>query len=260
MGEDDDTADFGREAHGGALEPHMVRVLGRSAFMIPLSLHLVISAISVVRIGATTRLLAALTRLHPLPTIARICCPTSYHHHLLLLLLLLLSLPHPSVFTRSPIGPLGALPGAPALRECESKLVCQTFPILGNVSSRKPDVAFAGFEVSIQMDVSAVKMIFGVAGVDPDRRAELIERRFSTAVLDNCVDFQLLGRADKEEGIILYPLQGSFGSGYWDKPQPLFVFSASSVRSFALDHSLPKPPPSHTLSHQSTAGRPPVME
>ncbi|CAN7113572.1 unnamed protein product [Brassica rapa subsp. narinosa] len=37
------------------------------------------------------------------------------------------------------------------------------------------DVAFAGFEVSIQMDISAEKMIFGVAGIDPQRRAELIK-------------------------------------------------------------------------------------
>ncbi|KAE9611907.1 hypothetical protein Lal_00048970 [Lupinus albus] len=37
------------------------------------------------------------------------------------------------------------------------------------------DVAFAGFEVPIQMDVSAEKMIFGVAGIDPERRAELIK-------------------------------------------------------------------------------------
>lgn len=37
------------------------------------------------------------------------------------------------------------------------------------------EVAFAGFEVPIQMDVSAEKMIFGVAGVDPERRAELIK-------------------------------------------------------------------------------------
>lgn len=37
------------------------------------------------------------------------------------------------------------------------------------------DVAFAGFEVPIQMDVSAEKMIFGVAGIDPLRRAELIK-------------------------------------------------------------------------------------
>ncbi|KAF2316084.1 hypothetical protein GH714_040902 [Hevea brasiliensis] len=32
-----------------------------------------------------------------------------------------------------------------------------------------------GFEVPIQMDVSAEKMIFGVAGIDPQRRAELIK-------------------------------------------------------------------------------------
>nr|GMC47345.1 ABC transporter I family member 20 [Ipomoea batatas] len=37
------------------------------------------------------------------------------------------------------------------------------------------EVAFAGFEVPIQMDVSAQKMIFGVAGVDPQRRDELIK-------------------------------------------------------------------------------------
>lgn len=37
------------------------------------------------------------------------------------------------------------------------------------------DVAFAGFEVPIQMDISAEKMIFGVAGIDPQRRAELIK-------------------------------------------------------------------------------------
>ncbi|XP_078160285.1 non-intrinsic ABC protein 9 isoform X1 [Carex rostrata] len=37
------------------------------------------------------------------------------------------------------------------------------------------DVAFAGFEVSIQMDISAEKMIFGVAGIDPKRRDELIK-------------------------------------------------------------------------------------
>ncbi|KAG7968304.1 hypothetical protein I3843_08G148000 [Carya illinoinensis] len=37
------------------------------------------------------------------------------------------------------------------------------------------EVAFAGFEVPIQMDVSAEKMIYGVAGIDPKRRAELIK-------------------------------------------------------------------------------------
>ncbi|KAL2490356.1 ABC transporter I family member 20 [Abeliophyllum distichum] len=37
------------------------------------------------------------------------------------------------------------------------------------------EVAFAGFEVAIQMDVSAEKMIYGVAGVDPQRRDELIK-------------------------------------------------------------------------------------
>ncbi|CAD5181377.1 unnamed protein product [Musa acuminata subsp. malaccensis] len=36
------------------------------------------------------------------------------------------------------------------------------------------DVAFAGFGVSIQMDISAEKMIYGVSGVDPQRRDELI--------------------------------------------------------------------------------------
>ncbi|KAI4318502.1 hypothetical protein MLD38_032199 [Melastoma candidum] len=37
------------------------------------------------------------------------------------------------------------------------------------------EVAFAGFEVPIQMDVSAQKMIFGVTGIDPRRRDELIK-------------------------------------------------------------------------------------
>jgi len=40
------------------------------------------------------------------------------------------------------------------------------------------EVAFAGFEVPIQMDISAEKMIFGVAGIDPQRRAELIKVSF----------------------------------------------------------------------------------
>ena len=36
-------------------------------------------------------------------------------------------------------------------------------------------MAFAGYQVNIQMDISAEKMIFGVAGVDPKRRDELIK-------------------------------------------------------------------------------------
>lgn len=36
-------------------------------------------------------------------------------------------------------------------------------------------MAFAGYQVNIQMDISAEKMIFGVAGVDPKRREELIK-------------------------------------------------------------------------------------
>ncbi|MCL7037442.1 hypothetical protein MKW94_007014, partial [Papaver nudicaule] len=47
--------------------------------------------------------------------------------------------------------------------------------MLTNLCFWKRDVAFAGFEVSIQMDVSAEKMIFGVKGIDPERRAELIK-------------------------------------------------------------------------------------
>ncbi|KMZ62615.1 ABC transporter I family member 20 [Zostera marina] len=39
----------------------------------------------------------------------------------------------------------------------------------------KRDVAFAGFQVSIQIDISVEKMIFGVAGIDPKRREELIK-------------------------------------------------------------------------------------
>ncbi|XP_022745511.1 ABC transporter I family member 20-like [Durio zibethinus] len=37
------------------------------------------------------------------------------------------------------------------------------------------DVAFGGFDVPIQMDISAEKINFGVAGIDPQRRAELIK-------------------------------------------------------------------------------------
>lgn len=37
------------------------------------------------------------------------------------------------------------------------------------------EVAFAGFDVPIQMDISAEKMLFGVAGIAPERRAELIK-------------------------------------------------------------------------------------
>lgn len=37
------------------------------------------------------------------------------------------------------------------------------------------DVAFAGFDVPLQMDVAAEKMIFGVQGVDPARRERLIK-------------------------------------------------------------------------------------
>ncbi|KAG6473863.1 hypothetical protein ZIOFF_067781 [Zingiber officinale] len=37
------------------------------------------------------------------------------------------------------------------------------------------EVAFAGFEVSIQMDISAEKMINGVSGIEPNRRDELIK-------------------------------------------------------------------------------------
>ncbi|KAK6911672.1 ABC transporter-like, ATP-binding domain [Dillenia turbinata] len=37
------------------------------------------------------------------------------------------------------------------------------------------DVAFAGFEVAMQMDISAEKMIFGVMDIDPQRRSELIK-------------------------------------------------------------------------------------
>ncbi|XP_039128950.1 ABC transporter I family member 20-like [Dioscorea cayenensis subsp. rotundata] len=36
-------------------------------------------------------------------------------------------------------------------------------------------VFFASFEVSIQMDVSVERMIYGVTGVDPQRREELIK-------------------------------------------------------------------------------------
>ncbi|KAM1160153.1 hypothetical protein ACFX15_032587 [Malus domestica] len=49
----------------------------------------------------------------------------------------------------------------------------------------RQDVAFVGFDVSIQMDVSADKLINGVAGIDPQRRSELIK------VLDIDLSWQL---------------------------------------------------------------------
>ncbi|KAG2335040.1 hypothetical protein Bca52824_006220 [Brassica carinata] len=67
------------------------------------------------------------------------------------------------------------------------------------------DVAFSGFEVPIQMDISAEKMIFGVAGIDPRRRAELIKvldidiswRLHKVLLLDEItVDLDVLARAD----------------------------------------------------------------
>ncbi|KAF3457456.1 hypothetical protein FNV43_RR02114 [Rhamnella rubrinervis] len=39
----------------------------------------------------------------------------------------------------------------------------------------RQNVAFAGFEVPVQMDISAEKMIFGVGWIDPQRRSELIK-------------------------------------------------------------------------------------
>jgi hypothetical protein len=52
---------------------------------------------------------------------------------------------------------------------CSGNLICV------NLVQWRRDVAFAGFQVNIQMDISAEKMIFGVAGVDPKRRDELIK-------------------------------------------------------------------------------------
>ncbi|QHN77359.1 ABC transporter I family member [Arachis hypogaea] len=44
-----------------------------------------------------------------------------------------------------------------------------------NQKEWRRDVVFAGYEVAIQKDVSAEKMIFGVAEIDPERKAELIK-------------------------------------------------------------------------------------
>ena len=49
-------------------------------------------------------------------------------------------------------------------------------------------MAFAGYQVNIQMDISAEKMIFGVAGVDPKRRDELIKAsELSKLVKVSCI-------------------------------------------------------------------------
>jgi len=61
----------------------------------------------------------------------------------------------------------------------------------GDGAQWRRDVAFAGFEVPIQMDISDEKMIFVVAGIDPARRAELIKvrscARFSINMYVNCL-------------------------------------------------------------------------
>ena len=46
------------------------------------------------------------------------------------------------------------------------------------------DVAFAGFDVPLQMDISAEKMIYGVQGIDPKRRETLIKVLCSSATFD----------------------------------------------------------------------------
>lgn len=54
-------------------------------------------------------------------------------------------------------------------------MIVSCFPFSFFIPQWRREVAFAGFEVPIQMDVSAEKMLFGVAGIDPQRRAELIK-------------------------------------------------------------------------------------
>ena len=43
------------------------------------------------------------------------------------------------------------------------------------MNSGEGKLLFAAFDFAIQMDISAEKILFGVAGVDPQRRAELIQ-------------------------------------------------------------------------------------
>ncbi|MBA0731090.1 hypothetical protein Golax_020582, partial [Gossypium laxum] len=47
--------------------------------------------------------------------------------------------------------------------------------VLGRSAFHDTVLASSGFEVPIQMDISAEKMIFGVAGIDPKRRYELVK-------------------------------------------------------------------------------------
>jgi hypothetical protein len=57
------------------------------------------------------------------------------------------------------------------------------------------DVAFAGYQVNIQMDISAEKMIFGVTDVDPQRRDELIKASsfpIDPAALTSSLVYQIL--------------------------------------------------------------------
>lgn len=58
-------------------------------------------------------------------------------------------------------------------------------------------MAFAGFDVPLQMDVAAEKMIFGLQGIDPSRRERLI--KVTCKVVLRCkVDlyFSLFGNDD----------------------------------------------------------------
>ncbi|XP_035845311.1 uncharacterized protein LOC118491556 [Helianthus annuus] len=48
-------------------------------------------------------------------------------------------------------------------------------PDIGTFIKVIGEVAFVGFDVAIQTDISAEKMSFGVLGVNPHRRAELIK-------------------------------------------------------------------------------------
>ena len=55
---------------------------------------------------------------------------------------------------------------------------CRNFQVKlkeGSLLQWRREVGFAGFDVPIQMDVSPEKMNFGVAGIDPQRRSELIK-------------------------------------------------------------------------------------
>ncbi|XLT09530.1 hypothetical protein HN51_055323, partial [Arachis hypogaea] len=67
------------------------------------------------------------------------------------------------------------------------------------------DVAFASYEVTTQMDVSAKNMIFGMAGIDPERRPKLIKMRVFNQDLERTASQQEIKKAYYKLALRLHP-------------------------------------------------------